>query len=309
MVLVKEDRVLEWHEIEPIKEALRKKALEEFVRVYHTFKGIRNDPFKWGDEMELSLIKFDHEKKRAHLLLKAEDFFAHVKKNPNESKRGQCEFHCEFTSYMIETIPGRPLNDDINSFLNIEDHMKLRRKVIQDFLDENEHVFSLTCFPMLGCEQFTYPYHEPEINKKFGSIFISDEVILDQTLFKVATMNKNERRGRKPLIYAPIFVDSKTPRPFLETLSESSEDKAKPDFIYMDHDGFGMGCCCIQVTFQGESMQEACELYDQLTTIAPIVLCLSASSPIWRGYLSNIDCRWGIFIKLNIRFFYFKINS
>lgn len=25
---------------------------------------------------------------------------------------------------------------------------------------------------------------------------------------------------------------------------------AKKDHIYMDHMGFGMGCCCLQVTFQ-----------------------------------------------------------
>lgn len=29
-----------------------------------------------------------------------------------------------------------------------------------------------------------------------------------------------------------------------------SEGAAKPDHIYMDHMGFGMGCCCLQVTFQ-----------------------------------------------------------
>jgi glutamate--cysteine ligase catalytic subunit len=31
-----------------------------------------------------------------------------------------------------------------------------------------------------------------------------------------------------------------------------------------------------------------------LTPIAPIIIALSASSPIWRGYLSDIDCRWNV---------------
>ncbi len=50
----------------------------------------------------------------------------------------------------------------------------------------------------------------------------------------------------------------------------------------------------LKVTFQGESLDDACNLYDQLTPIAPMVLALSASSPIWRGYLSDIDCRWNV---------------
>ena len=35
-------------------------------------------------------------------------------------------------------------------------------------------------------------------------------------------------------------------------------------------------------------------MYDQLAPLTPIMLALSASSPIWRGYLSDIDCRWNI---------------
>jgi glutamate--cysteine ligase catalytic subunit len=56
--------------------------------------------------------------------------------------------------------------------------------------------------------------------------------------------------------------------------------------------GFGMGCCCLQMTFQAQSFTEARHLYDQLTPLTPILLALSASSPIWRGYLADIDCRW-----------------
>lgn len=30
----------------------------------------------------------------------------------------------------------------------------------------------------------------------------------------------------------------------------SSEEAAKPDHVYMDAMAFGMGCCCLQLTFQ-----------------------------------------------------------
>jgi glutamate--cysteine ligase catalytic subunit len=55
-----------------------------------------------------------------------------------------------------------------------------------------------------------------------------------------------------------------------------------------------MGCSCLQMTFQAQSLDEAFHLYDQLAPLTPIFLALSASSPIWRGYLSDVDCRWNI---------------
>jgi glutamate--cysteine ligase catalytic subunit len=55
-----------------------------------------------------------------------------------------------------------------------------------------------------------------------------------------------------------------------------------------------MGCCCLQMTFQAQSIEEARHLYDQLTPLTPIFLALSAASPIWRGYLSDVDCRWNV---------------
>ena len=36
--------------------------------------------------------------------------------------------------------------------------------------------------------------------------------------------------------------------------------------------GLGMGCCCLQVTFQAQSIDEARFLYDQLTPLTPIMV-------------------------------------
>ncbi|ORZ32346.1 glutamate-cysteine ligase-domain-containing protein [Catenaria anguillulae PL171] len=41
-------------------------------------------------------------------------------------------------------------------------------------------------------------------------------------------------------------------------------------------------------------MCEARHLYDQLAVLAPIMLSLTASSPIFRGYLADVDCRWNV---------------
>lgn len=41
-------------------------------------------------------------------------------------------------------------------------------------------------------------------------------------------------------------------------------------------------------------MSEARQLYDQLAILSPLMLALSAATPIYRGYLSDIDVRWNV---------------
>ncbi|KAJ3023870.1 hypothetical protein HKX48_000056 [Thoreauomyces humboldtii] len=79
----------------------------------------------------------------------------------------------------------------------------------------------------------------------------------------------------------------------LPSLPEMIPD-ALPDHIYMDAMCFGMGCCCLQVTFQACSVEEARLLYDQLAVVTPIMMALSAGAPIFRGYLADVDCRWNV---------------
>ena len=78
MVLIKEGRLLSYPEIRENLGVLRKKSVDQFIHVYNRHKGIENDSFKWGDEIEFSLVKFDHANKRVQLLLKADQFFESV---------------------------------------------------------------------------------------------------------------------------------------------------------------------------------------------------------------------------------------
>ena len=110
--------------------------------------------------------------------------------------------------------------------------------------------------------------------------------------FKTLTRNIRERRGEKVIINVPIYVDSNTPRPFIESLPAAGSERSRPDQIYMDAMGFGMGCSCLQMTFQACNITEARHLYDQLTPLTPILMALSAASPIYRGYLADIDHRY-----------------
>jgi len=41
----------------------------------------------------------------------------------------------------------------------------------------------------------------------------------------------------------------------------------------MDAMAFGMGCCCLQITFQAWNVNEARRVYDALVPVAPIMVC------------------------------------
>jgi DNA-binding ferritin-like protein (Dps family) len=64
--------------------------------------------------------------------------------------------------------------------------------------------------------------------------------------------------------------------------------------VHMDSMAFGMGCCCLQITFQAKDVDESRFIFDQLAVMAPIMMALTASTPILKGRLLDTDARWGI---------------
>lgn len=58
-----------------------------------------------------------------------------------------------------------------------------------------------------------------------------------------------------------VFKDANTKSPFIEDFSALGDEgqsagAALPDHIYLDAMGFGMGCCCLQLTFQVSCSEE-----------------------------------------------------
>ena len=58
-------------------------------------------------------------------------------------------------------------------------------------------------------------------------------------------------------------------------IAEAKKGAALIDHIYMDAMGFGMGCSCLQLTFQACNITEARRLYDALVPVAPLLVCCS----------------------------------
>ncbi|XP_037750144.1 glutamate--cysteine ligase catalytic subunit isoform X2 [Chelonia mydas] len=254
--------------------------------------------FEWG--VEYMLVAFDHEHKKVRLSLTGEEVLHTLQEkgervNPNHPTL----WRPEYGSYMIEGTPGQPYGGTMSEFNTVQDNMRKRRREAASVLKEDEALCTVTSFPRLGCPGFTLPECEPTPVEGGASksLFFPDEAINKHPRFSTLTRNIRHRRGEKVVINVPIFKDKNTPSPLTETFPKDDGEAAKaakPDHIYMDAMGFGMGNCCLQVTFQACSISEARCLYDQLATICPIVMALSAAAPFYRGYVSDIDCRWGV---------------
>lgn len=130
-----------------------------------------------------------------------------------------------------------------------------------------------------------------------------DEIANPHIRFPTLAANIRTRRGRKVELNVPVFHDEKTPWPFKDPtvdydLHNWPEDDdvrngaAKDNCIYMDAMAFGMGSCCLQITFQAKNILEGRKMYDQLSPLGPIMLALTAATPIYKGFLADTDVRW-----------------
>ena len=166
----------------------------------------------------------------------------------------------------------------------------------------NEHAVTLTTFPRLGCPDSTTPSF-PVAGDKLRSQFVPDEIANPHIRFPTLAANIRVRRGRKVAINVPVFRDARTPWPFRDPTVDYGRDQwpedgdvrrgaAKDGHIYMDAMAFGMGSCCLQITFQAKNVAEGRTMYDQLSPLGPVLLALTAATPMYKGFLADTDVRW-----------------
>lgn len=297
---------LEWREAKPYADHVREHGIIQLVNIWKNSRDKHWKQLLWGDEVEYIVVKFDKDNKRSILSLCQAEVLDRLNDCQELQKwQDPPTFHPEYGRFMIEATPGQPFPGNPRHLLGVEISMNLRREIAQRYLGENETLLSITSFPRLGCVgEFTYPYYPPT-GPKSRSLFVPDEIINPHARFPTLTANIRERRGEKVEINVPLFIDKNTPRPFIDPTipwdrdifpedSNARDGAAKPDHIYMDAMGFGMGCCCLQITFQATNIVEARKLYDQLAPLAPIMLALTAATPLWRGYMGDWDVRWNI---------------
>ena len=169
-------------------------------------------------------------------------------------------------------------------------------------METNEYPITLTTFPLLGDRKSVVPFYPPS-GERLRSQFVPDEIANPHIRFPTLAANIRARRGRKIELNVPVFHDQKTPWPFHDPtidyeLCKWPEDDdvrngaAKENCVYMDAMAFGMGSCCLQITFQAKNIEEGRKMYDQLSPLGPILLALTAATPIYKGFLVDTDVRW-----------------
>ena len=86
----------------------------------------------------------------------------------------------------------------------------------------------------------------------------------------------------------PLFRDQNT------DMETTSVDEPHAGSIYMDAMHFGMGCSCLQVTYETQNVNHARFLYDMFLPFTPIMSALSATTPLIKGQISDHDFRWEV---------------
>lgn len=311
---------LAWEDAKKHADQVRTLGIQQLLEIWNAYRGNERDVLLWGDEIEYLVIVFDEKNKNACLslrqaeILKALEDDAKLRKARDDGTNAEpCEnkaepfptFHPEFGRFMLEATPGAPFSLSWKDILSVEPNMRLRRAIAKRHMDPNETPTTMPAFPRLGTKGiFTHPYY-PATGSRSRSQFIPDEAINPHIRFPTLAANIRSRRGSKVAINVPVFYDENTPRPFIDPtidydrhLYPEDDDvrigAAKEGHIYMDAMGFGMGCCCLQITFQAKNISEARILYDRLCPLGPIMLALTANTPILKGFLTDFDVRWNV---------------
>ncbi|KAL8721852.1 MAG: hypothetical protein Q9225_001566 [Loekoesia sp. 1 TL-2023] len=291
---------------------------QQLLSIWRRAKGKERDVLLWGDEVEYLVVAFDEQQQKVKLSLRQADILDALSKDEALQKQGGCvpdlqkvaregdslpTFHPEFGRFMLEATPGKPWGIGIKDLLDVEPNMKWRRSIAKEHMEPNEYPITLTTFPRLGTrDEFITPYIPPS-GERLRSQFLPDQIANPHIRFPTLAANIRARRGRKVEINVPIYRDENTPMPFKDPtvdydLHKWPEDDdvrngaTKDNHIYMDAMAFGMGSCCLQITFQAKNIVEGRKLYDQLSPLGPILLALTAATPIYKGFLADTDVRW-----------------
>jgi glutamate--cysteine ligase catalytic subunit len=290
-----EGPTFDWKEGKINVEYVKDHGILQFLAIYHKFKDVEDYKHLWGDEVEFIIAEFNEEGKSVHLSTRGYEVL--TKLEAEQGKVNECSWRPEYGVYMVEAVPGGPYSEQYSSLLMVEKNMAKRRSMIQEKLNRNETVLAMSHFPRLGCPGF-FRHEKCGVKGEIAnSLFVPDEIINPHRRFATLTNNIMTRKGKNVIINVPLFQDKNTKSPDYSKLFpgvDPSQIPAKADHIYADAMAFGMGMCCSQVTFQTKNLAEGLLLYDHLLPLGPIMLALTASTPILRGYLSDIDVRWPI---------------
>lgn len=248
---------------------VRHHGVLQFVRTLRQHENMSPRELVFGDEIEYTLVRFDQDKHRAQASLSSTEYLEALKDDDSGT------WHPEYASYMIESTPAAPYTG-VAALATVQADMEARRRAIS--AAGSAAVLTLTAFPTLGTpNSLTLDSDQPQTGGEYGdSAYVPDRVTHPHPRFLTMTKNIRTRRQGKVDIRAPLFQDKMT----------------KGAEVHMDHQAFGMGMSCLQVTMQSETLTSARRSYDQMAAVAPVLLALTAATPVLKGRLVDTDARW-----------------
>ncbi|KAJ8603468.1 hypothetical protein CTAYLR_005098 [Chrysophaeum taylorii] len=265
---------------------VREHGVLQFIKVWENCCSMRRtDELLWGDEVEYGLLRVSESKAWVSLRGPEVREALEAAEGEHAHRSEGCLWHPEYGAWMIEGTPSRPYSGYAADLCRVERNMRLRRKRLLSFLEDDEICPTIVNFAGFGVGDFCWPPSSSTSsdNKVTHSPSVPDRAINPHPRFAALTANIRARRGGENVdARPPRFFDAKTPT----NAPESIEG--------LDAMAYGMGCCCLQVTFQARDAREARYAYDQLAALAPVMLALTAGAPVWRGVLADTDARWDV---------------
>jgi len=270
---------LPWTDSLELVEYIKKHGVLQFLNILRASKKKQYPEFLWEDEVEYIIIKMVNG--YARLSLRTKEILENIQTDIKKREQFydcKCNVVPEYGSYHVEATPSSPYGNHVRDLCRVECNMRTRRAFINQFLDDDEILLTMGNFPRLGAGICTYP--EFSTNGVIAqSDYLPDEIINHHPRFAAMTKNIRARRGKKVKIQVPLYRD---------------DDTTKTTPIEMDAMAFGMGCSCLQVTFQARNLDESRNLTDQLAILTPLFMALTAGTPFFKGYVSNWDARWNV---------------
>lgn len=301
-------KLVTYEEYKDYMETYKRTGLKQLARNFNAHKNrfIERENLHWGEEMEYALFDLNKEGEKPKLLCNALEHIQEFNKEAEE-KNGDVTLTIEFGSWMVEAVPAAPYDspesaDVLSSFPQL---IASRKNQIQRYFSEqNISIISLACTPTVGTrnefvklvDQKAQEVYDSGadiygLNKESESRYIIDAAANPHPRYHAAIENVKQHRGEPVNVTIPLFQDSKT------NMETSRYNDAIPGKIHLDSVVFAGACQCLQVTFEAQNVDHARYMYDQLLPFTPLVACLSANSPIFKGQLADIDMRWPVWIN------------
>eukprot|EP00927_Polykrikos_kofoidii_P083150 TRINITY_DN8448_c1_g2_i1.p1 TRINITY_DN8448_c1_g2~~TRINITY_DN8448_c1_g2_i1.p1 ORF type:complete len:731 (+),score=125.48 TRINITY_DN8448_c1_g2_i1:40-2232(+) len=303
MGFLHESEPLDWDDAIRHLKFVRNHGIEQFINIFHQVKHVNEDLLRWGEEIEHAIFKLvgdtDDESRTIKVSLRGPEVIQELKAFEQHgrihglSDADMSSWMPEYGRWMLESTPRKPY-EGLVDLLKVEDCMRMRRSRLLAALKPGEISPTVSCLPIFGVGDFCEP-SKPLGGDVAQSLFVPDGCIFPHPRFATLTKNIRKRRGSKVAIRRPKYEDTNTKEATIEGstfVPETIAEADDMDHVYADAMGFGMGCCCMQVTFQASNVSESRHLYDHLSVLTPLMLALTASTPFLRGWLMDEDSRW-----------------